>query len=159
MWMCSSPHTLRWVLSEADEAEKAQFYYLAKLPCDGKILLKEWYLNNWSPRALKLQGLAVIFSAKLEPTSTKYSYHYLRMDTSRSHSGAATLSELHLSLSLSLPKVSVSISCCEIISQLLYFFPLKWIKTNLLTVSISCLLKRDLKTKHKWPSGFKDFFF
>lgn len=92
MWMCSSPHTLGWVLSEADQAEKSRFYYLAKSPRDGKILLKEWYLNNWSPGALKLQGLAVISSAKLEATSTKYSYHYLRMDISRSHSGAATLS-------------------------------------------------------------------
>lgn len=36
-------------------------YYLAKLSCDGKILLKEWYLNNWSPGALKLQGPAVIW--------------------------------------------------------------------------------------------------
>lgn len=44
--------TLRWVLSVAHEADKSRFYYLNKLSCDGKRLLKERCMNNWSPRAL-----------------------------------------------------------------------------------------------------------
>lgn len=90
---------------------KSRFYYLAKLPCDGKILLKEWYLNNWSPWALKLQGLTVISSTKLEATSTKYSYHYLRMDI---YQGSTQVLPSSLSISLCIsslfPSLSFSIS-------------------------------------------------
>lgn len=125
MWMYSSPHTLRWVLSGLDKAEKSRFYYLGKLPCDGKILLKEWYLNNWSPRALKLQGPTVISSTKSEATPTKYS-DYLRMVIWRSHSQppsrlvSLTVNSLCFS----------SVSCCKIIPQLMHFLSLKAITSS-----------------------------
>ena len=56
---------MRWVLSEVDEAEKSRYYYLAKLPCDGKVLSKEQSLNNWSSSPLNFAGTCCDFQHKV----------------------------------------------------------------------------------------------
>lgn len=61
------PLLTRWdeCFQRQTRQKSPDFYYLAKLLCDGKILLKEWYLNNWSPRALNLQGTRCDFQRKV----------------------------------------------------------------------------------------------
>lgn len=47
----------RWVLLRRIEGERSlDSDHLVKLPGDGKILLRELYLNNWAALALKLQA-------------------------------------------------------------------------------------------------------
>lgn len=116
------PLPTRWdeCFQRQTRQKSPRFYYLAKLSCDGKILLKEWYLNNWSPGALKLQGPAVICGAKLQATSTKYSYHYLRVGISFSHSGTATFSCFPTLPVWSLPAFLLSFFLSPFVNSSLY---------------------------------------
>lgn len=51
-----SPYTAEMSAFWRERGEKSFLHYLAKWPGDGKILLQEWYLNNWKGPTLKLQA-------------------------------------------------------------------------------------------------------